>query len=653
MNIKAKLFFIMVAIFGTFALIVWFYSESISTEINEDWGAKFVRKQIVFDKYRTILPIIHEISIIRELANEPSIIAMAKDDNDPILFANGIKTLEKYRIKFEDRSYFAAFTKSGKYYYNDKSNQYDGKQLRYVLSQDQVKDTWFYKISNIGDDFQVNVDKDRALNVTKIWINFVLRDKGEAVGIIGTGFDFDQFLQKSVGIDQKGVRNFFINKDLSIQLAKDTEMIDYASISKKDGTHKTIDSLITNPIDIKRIKEAMANLEHNKDKDSVETLWVNIKGDKHLMGIAYQPEIGWFCLTLFDNNELTVTDNKNIFIFVTLLFLIAMSAVILTFRKSVADLKISENKFRAIFDFTNDAIMLLDEKGFIDCNKAALKMFNCLSVAEFCSYHPADLSPDTQPCGTNSMTLASKHIKNAMKNGYEHFEWVHQRANHGEAFFADVLLSAIDIGDKKILQAVVRDESDRKKIEAEIHTLAFYDTLTKLPNRRLLSDRLSQAQSISKRTHFYGAVLFMDLDNFKPLNDKYGHTAGDLLLIDVANRIKSCVRDSDTVARFGGDEFIVLLSELDIDKEVSASHAMKIAEKIRVSLSYPYFLKTASDTTANSEIVEHHCSASIGLTLFFGDESPQDEIFNQADSAMYDAKKSGRNQVWIYTTHNE
>ena len=649
MNLKIRLFLIIAAIFSVFALIIWLYSESISSKINEDWAARFVSKQVMFDKYRTLLPIIHEVFIVKQLAKEPSIIAMAKDENNTQVRDNGIKTLERYRTKFEDRSYFAAFTASGNYYFNESYNEFNGKQLRYKLSPNQAKDSWFYKTIKIADTYQINVDKDKILNVNKVWINYLLRSNGKVLGVIGTGFDFDQFLKDSVGVEQEGIRNFFIDKNLSIQLAKDPSMIDYASITKKDGTHKTIHSIITNAIDIERIKEAMSRLENIQNKENVETLWINIQGSKHLVGIAYQQDIGWFSVTIFDNKALSIIDNKNIFIFITLLFLIAMAVIFITFRKSVADLRASENKFRAIFDFTNDAIMLLDEKGFLDCNKATLKMFDCATVAEFCQYHPSDLSPQKQPCGKDSMVLASQHIRNAMKNDYEHFEWVHQRTNQGEIFFADVLLSVIDIGGKKILQAVVRDENERKKIEVEIQTLAFYDMLTKLPNRRLLGDRLAQAQLLSKRNRYYGAILFMDLDNFKPLNDKYGHTVGDLLLVEVAQRIKTCVRESDTVARFGGDEFIVLLSELDTDQQISSIQAITIAEKIRLTLFEPYYLEIISDVTANEKIVEHYCSASIGLTLFIDNEVSQDEIINQADSAMYEAKKYSRNCVRQYT----
>lgn len=193
------------------------------------------------------------------------------------------------------------------------------------------------------------------------------------------------------------------------------------------------------------------------------------------------------------------------------------------------------------------------------------------------------------------------------------------------------------------------DITERKQMEDQVHQMAFYDTLTRLPNRRLLDDRLSQSMAASKRSACFGALMFLDLDNFKPLNDLHGHAVGDLLLMEAAERLKACVREMDTVARFGGDEFVVLISDLDADKSESAAEARLIAEKIRVALSAPYLLTIRQKGKAETS-VEHHCSASIGVALFIDHEASQDDILKWADSAMYEAKEAGRNLVRIYET---
>ncbi|BBP01447.1 sensor domain-containing diguanylate cyclase [Sulfuriferula nivalis] len=194
---------------------------------------------------------------------------------------------------------------------------------------------------------------------------------------------------------------------------------------------------------------------------------------------------------------------------------------------------------------------------------------------------------------------------------------------------------------------LLSDITQRKESEAKIKWFAFYDSLTELPNRRLFSDRLQQAMSSSKRTGYYGAVMYLDLDNFKPLNDTHGHGMGDMLLIEVANRLKKCVRETDTVARIGGDEFVVMLAALDVDRVESEVQASNVAEKIRISLAEPYLLGSTHDGQADA-IVEHHCSASVGVVLFFNNECGQDEVLRRADVAMYKAKEAGRNRVLFY-----
>ena len=194
------------------------------------------------------------------------------------------------------------------------------------------------------------------------------------------------------------------------------------------------------------------------------------------------------------------------------------------------------------------------------------------------------------------------------------------------------------------------DITERKQLEDQVRQLAFHDTLTQLPNRRLLCDRLSQTMSASKRNGNYGALMMLDLDNFKPLNDAHGHLAGDLLLAEVAKRLNKCVRETDTVARVGGDEFVVLLGKLGVDKAESAKQAAEVAEKIRTSLATPYQL-TLGDVGQTGVEVEHHCSASIGVALFINHSASQADILKWADAAMYQAKEAGRNSICFHDTH--
>ncbi len=219
---------------------------------------------------------------------------------------------------------------------------------------------------------------------------------------------------------------------------------------------------------------------------------------------------------------------------------------------------------------------------------------------------------------------------------------------NGKEFPIELSISSLWFQNSYHALGIVRDITERKQMEIKVMQLAFYDTLTNLPNRRLLDDRLNQAIVNSKRNGHFIALMMLDLDNFKPLNDSYGHSVGDLLLIEAANRLKSCVRETDTVARFGGDEFVVLLSELNTDKIQSTFEANVVAEKIRSILSLPYQLTVKNTLDGSETTIEHHCSASIGVFVFINHESNQSNIIKWADDAMYQAKGAGRNLIRFF-----
>jgi diguanylate cyclase (GGDEF)-like protein/PAS domain S-box-containing protein len=198
------------------------------------------------------------------------------------------------------------------------------------------------------------------------------------------------------------------------------------------------------------------------------------------------------------------------------------------------------------------------------------------------------------------------------------------------------------------LVGTVMDITERMQTEEKIRSFAFYDMLTQLPNRRLLLDRLWQAMAASKRSGRYGALMFIDLDNFKLLNDRHGHEAGDLLLVKAAHRIAGCLRATDTVARFGGDEFVVMLSELGVAKAASITQAGIVAEKIRATLAEPYLLKLPQQDNAQSIVVEYRCTSSIGVVVFFNHHANQKDLLRWADMAMYQAKADGRDRIRFF-----
>jgi len=197
-----------------------------------------------------------------------------------------------------------------------------------------------------------------------------------------------------------------------------------------------------------------------------------------------------------------------------------------------------------------------------------------------------------------------------------------------------------DQGQPVRMYGTIQNITERKHAEDRIRTLAYFDALTNLPNRRLLMDRLGQAINASKRTLEFGALMILDLDNFKVLNDTQGHDVGDRLLIEVAQRIVANVRQEDTVSRLGGDEYVMMIERLGRDETSAASQAEMIAEKVRKALNEPYTLTRDGQT--------HYSTPSIGVTLFRGQELSIDVMLKQADMALYQAKGAGRNAIRFF-----
>jgi diguanylate cyclase (GGDEF)-like protein/PAS domain S-box-containing protein len=291
-----------------------------------------------------------------------------------------------------------------------------------------------------------------------------------------------------------------------------------------------------------------------------------------------------------------------------------------------------------------NAILIADRQAVIQWANPAFSKLTGYTPEETVGNHIKDLVKS----GEQSMEFYETLWKTILDGRVWHGEIVNKRKG-GARYQEEMTITPVRIESEEITHfiAVKQDISERKRAEEKIHDMAFHDALTRLPNRRLLNDRLEQTMAASKRSGRYGALIFLDLDNFKPLNDVYGHDVGDLLLVEVARRISSCVREVDTVARFGGDEFVVMLSELGEDKPESTAQARIVAEKISVTLAEPYVLTIQPDGGARTT-VEHHCTSSIGVVLFINHEAPPADIIKWADMAMYQAKALGRNLIRFY-----
>jgi diguanylate cyclase (GGDEF)-like protein/PAS domain S-box-containing protein len=214
------------------------------------------------------------------------------------------------------------------------------------------------------------------------------------------------------------------------------------------------------------------------------------------------------------------------------------------------------------------------------------------------------------------------------------------KTRSGKTYPVEVNINYFEFAGQAYALGLVRDITERREVEKQIRDLAYFDPLTRLPNRRLLMDRLGQALIASERSRELGALMILDLDHFKTLNDTQGHDVGDRLLVEVAQRLTSGMRQQDSVCRLGGDEFVVMLEGLGQDAPHAANQAETIAEKIRSVLNQPYSL--------NGNGGNFYSTTSIGLTLFRGQDASPDMLLKQADVALYQAKDAGRNLVRFF-----
>ncbi len=294
------------------------------------------------------------------------------------------------------------------------------------------------------------------------------------------------------------------------------------------------------------------------------------------------------------------------------------------------ELQISEARFRQMFEHHGSPMMLIDpiSGAVVDVNQAA---------AEFYGYRIAEM----QAMNIAQINLQTEEDSRPQQTKGNCFFFSHQLAS-GEVRLVEVHSSPVEVDSRPLLFFIVHDITERRHLEEKMHDLAFYDLLTKLPNRRLLLDRLEKALVSGARSRRHSALMFLDLDHFKLLNDLHGHDIGDQLLVEVASRILGCIREQDSAARFGGDEFVVMIEDLSENLSDAVNQADLVAEKIRCALAAPYLLKRGE------EMISHHCSSSIGVTLFRDHEENLEQLLKWTDMAMYHAKDAGRNVIRFF-----
>lgn len=295
-------------------------------------------------------------------------------------------------------------------------------------------------------------------------------------------------------------------------------------------------------------------------------------------------------------------------------------------------LRASEEKFRLVAENTSDGIVIYDLEKVRYASPAFARLTGHTEAFE----NSQSLAAVMQRIHPEDLPMVDRQVRDAIAEHahqlvYE-FRFLHAK---GHYFYREdsVRLVYTPRGGLKSAYVIVRDVTERREAQRQIERLAFFDPLTELCNRRLLTDRLSQALPASERSQRFGALMFIDLDNFKDLNDTHGHALGDDLLRQAATRLLGLVREGDTVARLGGDEFVLLLMGMGSDADGAALQAGVLGRKVLKALAAPFHLG----------MVSHQCTGSVGITLFRGQSQTVDDILKRADVAMYQAKSAGRN----------
>lgn len=558
LNLRVRFLLIAALLFLAFAAPAWLAVRSLVDEVTQQWTVRYAEQQIRYDRTRFLRPILREIDLARQLARSAAIIDFAQDPGNAALEALAVADMENLRTSFNDQSYFVALLQSGRYYHNNRGGEFTGRQYRYTLDPKEGKDSWFYAQIDQGRDLHLNVNLDKRLGVTKLWINVLIRDGEKVLGLAGTGFDLTDFIDNVVEPSTPGVNRFLIDHTGAIQLHRDQSMIDFSSISKASDEQKTIDLMFGKPHDVAALRAGMQYLLTSADQ--VVTIPVEIEGRRYLAGLSRLESIDWYEVTLLD---LAVLLPLSQFTAVLGVYALFMAFMLLLFSLAMNHYVIRpiERLDRAMTDF---------EKG---------------------DQVPSDLS----------------------------------RRGTGE--IRRLMQRFVGLADM-VTEARLDLESKVRQRTVELDRLTKTDSLTGILNRRGMTERLeAELVRIAREGGQFG-VLLIDVDWFKEVNDKYGHTAGDRVLATIAGLIRGEIRPYDFASRWGGDEFLVLVSPAD--QATLDSLGTRLCTTVGVS-------KAALDDRGGPIPI----SLSVGGHL----AAPGEDIatvLENADQALYRAKGEGR-----------
>lgn len=563
MNLRPRILLLTALLLVASAIAAWWASRELAEQIIEQWAVRYAEKQVLYDKARTLQPIMRETALSRQLVSSERIRAWARRPSDPELTRLAIAEMENYRPNFADRSYFVALRGTGHYYHNNAADEFAGRQLRYTLDPKKPADRWFYDIIRQQRDIHINVNPDVNLGVTKLWIDVLIRDGNDILGVAGTGLDLTSFIREVVDTTQPGITTLFIDHDGAIQAYRDQSLIDFASITKTPGQHNNIDLLFNREIDRTVIRAAMKELE--TEPATVISRFVERNGQRYLAGIAYLPEINWYEITLLDLDVLLPLSRFGPLILVYLLTLLAVMT---------------------LFYLLLGRLVL----------QPITRLERAIGKVRDGHYSPEVLSAG----GTDEIGRLMRHFKDMAQAVWQ---------------------------SRQQLESKVTERTEA------LEYLSKTDEQTGLLNRRGMTERIEAEISRARRERIDFGILWLDVDRFKDINDQHGHAMGDEALVTIAELIRSIIRPYDSAARWGGDEFLVLVHKCDVDTLTA------LGERIRAAVA-----SSLKPVAADGRPLA--LSVSIGGIVSHGDEGLE-RVLQRADHALYAAKDAGRNRFQL------
>ncbi|MDP3119791.1 MAG: diguanylate cyclase [Sulfuricurvum sp.] len=682
-GLRAKSATVGIVIFVIMSCMTFLFIRYFSTDIARELGREYARENAMRYAEKIKGTIDFDLTLTKKIATNPLLTEWAEAEKHPLLKQKVFETLNDYLQVSKAGSWFVALKNSGNYYFNDSNASYTGSEYIKTLSPKIYNDQWFFHTLKSPDPYNLNIDHDEVLGLTKLWLNIPIVKEGKRIGVVGVGFDYTHFIKEYIAEDKEGFTTMILNSEGAIVAHKDKRYVNYHSEVMDPTLWVTLVSLVDKGHNEAQLLNHLEDLSSGKVQSTSFDLYIN--GHHYIASATYLSQLKWINLSMVNlDNVFGMSEMAAIgavFMVLALLswgvifmmserYLISPIKAISTVMRKIKEgdysvrldeeesrcdeigqlcrdinamaqkvehsAKNAEEQYRWLTDNMSDVIWIMELNGHFS--------YVSPSVERLRGYTPHEVMHQSLE---QMICQGSLHeVQKSMADAFAQVDagkvpkamtiMIEQTHKNGSTIWTEVNARLILDEEGKPFRfiGVTRDASQRIEAEEEIRKLAFYDPLTSLANRRLLLDRLEQAIVAAKRTGSYGGLIYLDLDRFKPLNDRFGHDAGDELLIEVGRRIKECIRAADTAARFGGDEFVVLVNNLGVLREEAFAYTDAIAQKIQLQLSLPYELEKTT----------YILSASVGVNLFGPESSSTREVINEVDKLMYEVKEIRRDE---------